>query len=517
MSDTHDRGITVTQISAMDQPIDVNPETTAAFIGRTLRGPLNTPVLVHHFGEFRRRFGDCWARSSLGPAVRQFFEHGGKKLYIVRVANNASGALLRLPAGRSVLALRALEPGSSERIRCAVDYDRIDDNNDELFNLTVQRLDPDTGLIADQEIWRGLSCVDGAETFIADMLLSSSIVRVEHPYPAARPDRTTRSDSRFDLDWVGHVQDGADGTGLSDYDLVGSRTRATGLFALQRAEHFDVLYLPPPGAGRDPGPAAVLAAELYCRKRGAMLIVDPPADAATAEQSLAAVRDHGYASPNIVSYFPRMSVRCDEDDSPRAVGGAIAGLLCKLDRTYGCWNTLNADGLGLHRSIQPCIELDDGDSSNLVRAGINVVRPGLAGRARIGGSVTLSRGSETHRAFASLPVRRTALRIANTIDLATRWTVFEKTDRRLTARIRQQILGYFERLYEIGALASDQFFVQCDAGLARQENSLDHGVTIVLGFHIAGSERPMSITLHQTVHGCRVASTAFAPVARDCA
>jgi len=31
------------------------------------------------------------------------------------------------------------------------------------------------------------------------------------------------------------------------------------------------------------------------------------------------------------------------------------------------------------------------------------------------------------------------------------------------------------------------------------------------------TEWPISISLHQTVHGCRVASTAFAPVARDCA
>lgn len=517
MSDTHDRGITVTPISAMDQPIDVNPETTAAFIGRTLRGPVNTPVLVHHFGEFRRRFGGCWARSSLGPAVRQFFEHGGKKLFIVRVANNASGARLYLPAGRSVLALRAIEPGSTERIRCAVDYDGFDDTNVELFNLTVQRLDPDTGLIADQEIWKGLSCVDGAETFIADILLSSSIVRVEHPYPSERPQPTTRGDSRFDLAWVFHGRDGTDGTELTDYDLIGSRTRATGLFALQQAEHFDVLYLPPRGKGIDPGPAAVLAAELYCRKRGAMLVVDPPADASTTSELLTAVSNYGYASPNIICYFPRVTVRGDDVKSPRAAGGAIAGLLCKLDRTYGCWQTLNGNGLGLHRSIQPCTELDDDDSRNLVRAGINIIRPGQAGRARVCGSVTLARGSETHRAFASLPVRRTALRIGNTIDLATRWTVFEKPDRRLTARIRQQILGYFGRLYDIGALASDQFVVQCDAGLARHENNLEHGVTIVLGFHIAGSDRPMSITLHQTVHGCRVASTAFAPVARDCA
>ncbi|HUD97668.1 MAG TPA: hypothetical protein VMO24_08995, partial [Woeseiaceae bacterium] len=57
----------------------VGTESTAAFVGRALRGPLNTPVLLESFAEFRRRFGGTWHRSSLGPAVEQFFEHGGRR------------------------------------------------------------------------------------------------------------------------------------------------------------------------------------------------------------------------------------------------------------------------------------------------------------------------------------------------------------------------------------------------------------------------------------------------------
>ena len=161
MSDAVDHGITVTEIAAMDQPIDVSPETTAAFVGRALRGPLNIPVFVQNFGEFRRRFGGVWSRSSLGPSVQQFFQHGGKNLYVVRVANNARGAMICIPASGSAMVLRALEPGSTECIRAAVDYDRIDD--DEHFNLTLQRIDPGTGLILDQEMFRQVSYVDNAD------------------------------------------------------------------------------------------------------------------------------------------------------------------------------------------------------------------------------------------------------------------------------------------------------------------------------------------------------------------
>jgi hypothetical protein len=98
LSDATGRGITVTEIAPMDQPIDAGSETIAAFIGRALRGPLNTPELIDNVAMFRRYFGGVWRHSSLGPAVQQFFDHGGKRLYIIRVASNARGAMICLPA-----------------------------------------------------------------------------------------------------------------------------------------------------------------------------------------------------------------------------------------------------------------------------------------------------------------------------------------------------------------------------------------------------------------------------------
>ncbi len=509
MSDAVDRGITVTEIAAMDQPIDVSPETTAAFVGRALRGPLNTPVLVKSYGEFRRRFGDVWTRSSLGPSVRQFFDHGGMQLYIVRVANNARGAMLCVPASGSALVLRAVEPGSTEFIRAAVDYDGIDEANDELFNLTLQRVNPGTGLVEDQELFRKVSYLEDSDEFVGDVLLSSTLTRAEHPYPTHRPEATVDS-------YVDHVQAGTDGTELSDYDLVGSRKDRTGLFALEAVEHFDVLYLPPPGKGIDTGPAAVLAAELYCRERGAMLIVDPRNEWHTAEEAARGIRDLGYGSPNMLGYFPRMRER-RSDDIARPVGGAMAALLCKLDRTYGPWNDLNQLGMGLHRRFVPDIEIDDESAHHLNRAGLNVIADGPAGRARVFGSVTMGRGSEGHRRFAKLPVRRLCLQIINSISRATQWAVFEPGDKNLARRVRAQVLTYFYCLNDLGAFADDRFVVECDAGVSNRLDSEEHGVTILLVFHPATCDEPISLTLHLTPAGCRVGSTAFAPSIEDCA
>ena len=143
MSDALDQGISVTELQAMDEPVDIAAHTTAAFIGRALRGPLNTPIRVASFAQFTHRFGGEWGRSGLGPAVRQFFEHGGKDLYVVRVANDATGARLSLPGEEQSLDLCALEPGSTEQIRAAVDYDGCQADE---FNLTLQRLSPSSGV-----------------------------------------------------------------------------------------------------------------------------------------------------------------------------------------------------------------------------------------------------------------------------------------------------------------------------------------------------------------------------------
>ena len=509
MSDALDRGITVTEIAPMDSPIGVPYESTAAFVGRALRGPLNTPVLVASIAEFHRRFGGLWQRSSLGPAVQQFFEHGGRSLYIVRVANTARGAMICLPAIGGFLVLRALEPGSTERIRAAIDYDGID-INEQRFNLTIQRVSPDTGLVLDQEIYRDLTCEEGESGFIGDALLTSSLIRAQIPLPVGRPAKTNEN-------YIDHAQRGTDGFPLSDYDLVGCAFRSTGLFALNEIDHFDLLYLPPPARDQDLGPAAILAAELYCRKRGAMLVMDPPRAWRSVRKAIEGIRAFDFASPNIFAYYPRVYARDDDGSPTRVAGSAITGLLCKLDRRHGPWQDLDQLGYGLSRNLVPAINLAVDEAHMLVKEGINVIAGHTAGRATVCGSVTLARGGQIDRKFTSLTVRRLCLEITNTIDLATRWTVFASNTVAVADRINSLVHAYMSSLADAGAFTDEMFVVQCDAGLHSSPVHKDRGVTVLLAFHPAGSDEPVSLTLHQTMAGCRVTTTAFAPVFDECA
>ena len=209
--------------------------------------------------------------------------------------------------------------------------------------------------------------------------------------------------------------------------------------------------------------------------------------------------------------FPECTNAATIHAAPRAAGGALAGLLCKQDRAYGPWQDLDAVGLGLQRSMQAVVELDDDDAQLLLRAGLNSVRHGRGGKASVLGSVTMGRGSEAHREYAHLSVRRFCLQIVGAVTRATRWAVFEREDRQLAQRLNAQVRAYFDELRQVGAFAEDAYIVKCDAGVSQRGDTPEHGVTILLAFHPLHSQAPVSITLHQTASGCRIGSTAFAP------
>src|SRR5258708_16669640 len=93
-----------------------------AFVGRTLRGPVNLPVMIASFAEFQHRFGGLWQPSPLGYAVEQYFDNGGREALIVRIVSGARSATLTLSAGAAALHLRAVRPGTRQFLPANVDY-----------------------------------------------------------------------------------------------------------------------------------------------------------------------------------------------------------------------------------------------------------------------------------------------------------------------------------------------------------------------------------------------------------
>ena len=63
----------VAEAPGADHAIARLPASACAFLGRTLRGPVNQPVAVRSFAEFQQVFGGLWQPSPMPYAVEQFF------------------------------------------------------------------------------------------------------------------------------------------------------------------------------------------------------------------------------------------------------------------------------------------------------------------------------------------------------------------------------------------------------------------------------------------------------------
>ena len=108
-------GVYIQEVPSGARPIEGVSTSTAAFIGKTEKGPLDRAVMVTSFIEFQAKYGTFLPDSYLAHAALQFFRNGGQRLYIARVARNPATADIglgdRKAAAVKSLTLRANAPG----------------------------------------------------------------------------------------------------------------------------------------------------------------------------------------------------------------------------------------------------------------------------------------------------------------------------------------------------------------------------------------------------------------------
>ncbi len=78
-------GVYIEEIPSGVRTITGVATSITAFIGRTLRGPVNEPTLVNSFADFDRTFGGLDASSPMTYAVRDFYNNGGSQALIIRL------------------------------------------------------------------------------------------------------------------------------------------------------------------------------------------------------------------------------------------------------------------------------------------------------------------------------------------------------------------------------------------------------------------------------------------------
>jgi phage tail sheath protein FI len=509
-------GVYIEEVPSGVRTITGVATSVTAFIGRALRGPVDEATVVNSFADFGRLFGGLWAESTMSYAVRDFFQNGGGQAVIVRVANGATTARITLETESASptddLFLDAASPGAwGANLSALVDYDTRDPDDATLFNLTI--LETVGGEVRATERFLNVSLDPSSARNLARVLAqSSTLVKVPK-----NPDGTWNmpTGTRPNVSPMGvppavsppgpdateaTISGTGDGGDISADDIIGGagdtfEADKLGLYALEKADIFNLLCIPPPVRGGDTAADVYAAAAAYCVKRRAMLIVDPPAawgespTTAAAIAGLPAIGVTGTDARNAALYFPRVVMTDPERDRQLDTFvpcGVVAGVMARTDAQRGVWKAPAGLDAALNGVQGLQANLNDQENGQLNPLGINCLRSfPVTGRV-VWGARTLRGADRLADEYKYVPVRRLALFLEESLYRGTQWVVFEPNDEALWAQIRLNVGAFMHNLFRQGAFQGtsprEAYLVKCDKETTTQTDINLGIVNVLVGF-----------------------------------
>lgn len=496
-------GVYIEEVPSGVRTISGVATSITAFIGRALRGPVNEPVIINSFGDFERHFGGLWYDSTMSYAVKDFYMNGGSQAIIVRIHHDANVARLILPAGSppDVLVLEATSPGEwGNSLSASVNHNTQDPTklqdsppttpNQTVFNLIIY----ENGTKAEEYL--NVSIVETEVRYLPRVLeQSSALVRVAKN--STSDDLMVPENLPLETEELIQAINGSDDTTIDPNDFISSPESKKGIYALEEADLFNLLCIPPPKRHENTIASIYQAAMQYCKKRRAMLIVDPPfewgASSATAVSKaitgLGTLGLSGEEARNAALYFPRVR----QPDPLRKFQldtfvpcGIIAGVISKTDTSRGVWKSPAGTDASLNGIQGLQVKLTDDENGQLNPIGINCLRSFPVIGHVIWGARTLRGANQLADEYKYLAVRRTALFIEESLYRGTKWVVFEPNDEPLWGQIRLNIGAFMHNLFRQGAFQGttpkDAYLVKCDKETTTQ-NDINQGiVNILVGF-----------------------------------
>jgi phage tail sheath protein FI len=543
-------GVYIEEIPSGVRTITGVATSITAFLGRTIWGPTDEPVTIHSFGDFERQFGGLGVEYPLSYAVRDYYLNGGSQAIIVRLykdpttPSDAKASLIV-----DDLSLIAKSPGIwGKKLRLTVDVEVSEEMRlrlglsatDALFNLTIQfgnnterflnltvtdnarRIDRVLKAESSLLDWKGdwltstppMAKVKAANTALKEFIAAPNDAAKKAAYEAAKlelDDDATKAEKKLakaqipaditdaeeELKSAEANMKGSNGDALDQATYEGSKDKKTGLYALDKADLFNLLCIPPDKRDGDVLPAVYQMAMAYCKERRAMLIVDSPAAwsknkntaAADAKKRLPDLGLSGEAARNTALYFPRVleadPLRDGQIDT-FVPCGLIAGVMARTDTARGVWKA----PAGLDAAINGIqglnVVLNDAENGMLNPLGINCMRVFPVNGRVVWGARTLRGADQLADEWKYVPVRRTALFIEESLYRGTQWVVFEPNDEPLWAQIRLNVGAFMQNLFRQGAFQGttprEAYFVKCDKETTTQTDINSGIVNIVVGF-----------------------------------
>jgi uncharacterized protein len=294
------------------------------------------------------------------------------------------------------------------------------------------------------------------------------------------------------------LRPGSDSDSLVSGDYAGDQNKSEkkGVFALDNADLFNLLCIPPDARGGNIAPIDYQGAMSYCQTRRAMLIVDPPSEWSAnpltavklATSGLDGLGLNGLDARNVALYFPRVTAtdQLTGLSDTFVPCGLVAGAMAATDAQRGVWKAPAGLDAGLTGISGLSVKLTNDDNGVLNQIGINCLRTFPIYGNIVWGARTLRGADQIADEYKYIPVRRLALYIEESLFRGTQWVVFEPNDEPLWAQIRLNVGAFMHNLFVKGAFQGQTpaaaYFVKCDKDTTTQ-NDIDLGiVNIRVGF-----------------------------------
>jgi phage tail sheath protein FI len=289
---------------------------------------------------------------------------------------------------------------------------------------------------------------------------------------------------------------GADGAQAVTDLVPGSAAGKTGMYALEKADLFNLLCIPHYERTGNLTPTTISDASKYCRDRRALLIVDPntgweePDDMLPSGTGpLLEAATAGIFRRNSAIYFPRIRAADPELDGALDLFppcGAVAGIMARTDAERGVWKAPAGQEATIAGATSLAIALTDGENGRLNPRGVNCLRTFPVIGNVVWGARTLDGDDSLASEWKYVPVRRLALFLEESLYRGTKWVVFEPNDEPLWAQIRLNVGAFMQNLFRQGAFQGttprEAYFVKCDKETTTQ-NDINLGiVNILVGF-----------------------------------
>ena len=463
--------------------------SAGAFIGTALMGPTE-PILLTSWSQFVSTFGNFSSdddRTSLAPAVYQFFANGGGQCYVCRVlAGDAEAARTTLvgETGNTSLNVKAASAGfwgnglsvtvtSPQDIgqlsldvdnrrgpfsmQFAPDFDRpmdlmrpltrLDGTHAPLFNIEVFNTIRGTQVVVER--FNGLSLDPNdaryAPRIINDSSVGSRFIQIVDETNGTQTGIPAAVDRQA-------LMNGTDGS-----SVPGSTSFIAAVDEFELIEGNLVFNIP--------GASDVAGAEDKIAQRGdSFLVVDAP-NKAVSEALSQALTVTSYSAV----YYPYIAIADPDPGAARGSlkwvppGGSVAGMILRTDSSRGAFKAPAGVGASLTGALATSYKLNNADLDTLNNFNINAIRPVPGSGITVMGART--RDFQTAARYIS--VRRTLNYVKSRATTASRFALFEPNTPVLWEQLRVANGAFLSDLWDEGGLAgstlNQAFYVKVDS------------------------------------------------------